>query len=145
MVNKLSMKAKFMHLENQEKIIPQQDEEDKIIICETQKKSLENMQNVEEIHKVAEHSEKESADEEEHKDVVIIEPERLSSPSKKPKSKTLDEDEWGMINKDTLQNEQLHRRLSMTGEIKHITYIEAWSVVKETDLTNQLILLKKSE
>jgi hypothetical protein len=103
MVNKLSMKAKFMHLENQEKIIPQQDE-DKIIICETQKKSLENMQNVEE-HKVAEQSEKESADEEEHKDVVIIEPERLSSPSKKPKSKTLDEDEWGMINKDTLQNE----------------------------------------
>ena len=54
--------------------------------------------------KIAEHSEKESADEEEHKDVVIIEPERLSqSPNKKPK--VIDEDEWGMINKDTLQNE----------------------------------------
>jgi len=50
-------------------------DEDKIIICENEKKSLENMQANE---KIAEHSEKESADEEEHKDVVMLEPERLT-------------------------------------------------------------------
>ena len=95
--------------------------------------------------KIAEHSEKESADEEEHKDVVMLEPERLTQSPQKKKKPVLDEDEWGMINKDTLQNEQLHRRLSSSPNLTPITYIEAWQYVNETDLTNWLVLLKRSE